>query len=74
VTEEKERLIGRERTGPRVQFMETLSAGLERWCGQPLDGTVAALTEIALGERDISPNAARMVRRRRSTRPRTVDR
>lgn len=74
VTERKERLIGRERTGPRVQFMRTLSEGFERWCGQPLDGEVAALTEIALGERDISSNTARMARRRRSTRPRTVDR
>jgi len=73
VSEQKERVLGREGTGPRVNFLRELSAGFERWCGKPLDKEVAALTEITFGE-SVTPQAARSARKNRPTRPRTVGR
>jgi hypothetical protein len=63
------RVLGREKTGPRTNFMKGLSAGFVRWCGQPLDDVVGVLTEIAFGE-PMTGEAARAARtRHRSTRP-----
>lgn len=69
----RDRVLGREKTGPRINFMKELSAGFVRWCGQPLDEVVGVLTEIAFGE-PTTGEAARAARkparmRHRSTRP-----
>ena len=67
------RVLGREKTGPRLHFMRQLSAGFIRWCGQPLDNEVRLLTEIAFGV-ELTSEAARAARnprarRNRCTRP-----
>jgi hypothetical protein len=46
----------------RMYFMQQLSAGFSRWCGQWRDDEVRVLTEIAF-DREISPEAVRNARR-----------
>jgi hypothetical protein len=70
---ERRAQFGREKTGPRLDFMRRLSAGFLRWCGQPLDNVVRVLTEIAFGD-PITTEAVRAARsprarRCRGTRP-----
>jgi hypothetical protein len=67
------RELGREKTGPRINFMRRISMGLELWCGQPLDNVARVLTEIAFGQ-PVTTEAMRAarspkVRRNRGTRP-----
>jgi hypothetical protein len=58
------RVLGREKTGPRMFFMRRLSASFEYWCGQPLDDVVGILTGIAFNlEKEISAEAVRKARK-----------
>ena len=63
--ERRARVLGREKTGPRINFMKRLSAGFVQWCGQPLDNVVRVLTEIAFGE-PITTEAVRAARKPRT--------
>jgi hypothetical protein len=69
--ERRARVIGREKTGPRIHFMQRLSAGFLQWCGQPLDNEVRVLTEIAFGE-EITTEAVRAARRPKAKRDRAT--
>ncbi len=64
--ERKARVLGRKKTGPRINFMKELSAGFVKWCGQPLDNEVRVLAEIAFG----GPTTTEAVRAARSPRAR----
>jgi hypothetical protein len=65
----RDRLLGREKTGPRLNFMRRWSARFELWCGQPLDYEVSLLTAIAFDDDKITAEAVRAARRGdRSTR------
>lgn len=70
--EQRARVLGREKTGPRVWFMKRWSALLLQWCGKPLDDVVRVITEIAFGEpisTDAVKHARSGARRDRRTRP-----
>jgi hypothetical protein len=68
IRHKRDRILGREKTDPRLQFMKRLSDGFQQWCGQPLDGAVKVLTEIAF-DRETTTEAVRKARQQRTTRP-----